>query len=320
MRSEVPLGIKFPRYTATRELWVIATYFNPCRYQSRRNNYDIFALSLQSSGIPLLTIECAFGDDEFTLPDSLDIVKVRSHSLLWQKERLLNLAASWLPRHVKYIAWIDCDVLFMNPNWAIDTVTRLKEYPVVQLFEGCTRLEKGNVLTKSPDRTVSFGQITPTRQDTLEKDHFELHGHTGYAWAMRREIFDEVGLYEHAIAGTGDHFMAHAVWNSYGFCIEQGFSRDVAQIDHFREWSKRFYRMVRGRLGVTPGEIMHLWHGDLTNRRYILRMEEITKRGYNPYTDIVARTGKPLEWQPELDKPALRDYFAEYFTSRREDG
>jgi hypothetical protein len=98
------------------DLFVITTYFNPCRYETRRRNYDIFMAGLSKAGVPCITVECAFGNAPFELPPSLNVIQMRANTLLWQKERLLNLAASWLPRSCKYVAWLDCDITFMNKN------------------------------------------------------------------------------------------------------------------------------------------------------------------------------------------------------------
>ena len=103
-------------------------------------------------------------------------------------------------------------------------------------------------------------------------------------------------------------------------CIRNALKHDVTQIAHLQAWGQAFHARVQGRLGVVPGQIRHLWHGDTANRRYFLRMHDITNLGFNPYTDLVARAGHPLEWAPTMDKPALRDYFAQYFANRQEDG
>ncbi|MFX5494217.1 hypothetical protein ABTD62_20980, partial [Acinetobacter baumannii] len=82
---------------------------------SRRRNYGLFMQGMREAGVPCLTVECAFGDAPFDLPPSLDVIQIRSETLLWQKERLLNLGASWLPASCRFVAWIDCDILFDNP-------------------------------------------------------------------------------------------------------------------------------------------------------------------------------------------------------------
>ena len=299
---------------------VITTYYNPCRWQTRRLIYDQFMRGMAEVGAPVITVECAFGDMPFELPEAEGVIQVRSQSLVWQKERLLNLAASWLPASCRYIAWIDADIVFENWNWVNDLERVLRKHQVAQVWETCLRLGKGNIETLPPDRVVSFAAVMTNHPQMLHAGRYDAHGHTGYGWAMRREIFDWVGLYEHAICGSADHFMAHAIYGQYGFCIENALKHDVRQITHLQAWGTRFYAMTQGSLGCVPGEIRHLWHGDATNRRYFLRMHDITDLGYNPWSDLHIAPGRPIEWKPGLDKPGLKEYFTNYFASRREDG
>jgi hypothetical protein len=308
-----------PTYKQATGLWVITTYFNPARYKMRRATYDLFIASLRRSGISCLTIECAFDGAPFELPDSLDVIKVRG-AMMWQKERLLNLAASWLPKKAQYIVWADCDILFENLNWAVETARLLETYPIVQVWEKCTRLEQGNVIGAIPNEVTSFGAIAPNNRCLLTNGRYDTHGHTGYGWAMRREIFDRVGLYEHAVTGSADHWMAHAIYDTYGPCVENSVKRDKTQIKHITEWGEKFYALVQGKFVSVPGRIRHLWHGSLENRKYFLRTHDVTNLGYNPYTDIVAETGQPFTWATNIQKTQLVEYFGTYFRSRREDG
>lgn len=300
-------------------LIAITTYFNPCRYTTRRRNYDQFIAGMRQSGVPCITVECAFPGQDFELPDSLEIMRVRADTVLWQKERLLNLAASWLPPSCRYVAWLDCDILFDNRDWGRMLVDVLKKKQVAQVFETCRRLGPDGKTDGDP-LARSFASVMASNPELLECGRYDKHGHTGYGWAMRREIFDEVGLYEAAVSGSADHFMAHAIYGHYGFCVENALKHDPVQIAHLKAWGAAFHRMVGGSLGVVPGQIRHLWHGDTTNRRYFLRMHDITDLGFNPRTDLVARPGYPLEWADGMNKPGLRDYFANYFAQRQEDG
>ncbi len=315
-------GFPFVPYCRANELWVITTYYNPCRFKSRRSTYDTFMKTMELSDINVVTVECAFGDEPFELPVSPGVIKIRSQSLFWQKERLINIGASYLPDSCKYVAWIDCDIVFQNQNWARETCQLLSDAcTVVQLFESCTRLEQGNRLPQAEADVVSYAHVTTKDLTTLDTGRYDTHGHTGYAWAMRREIFDAVGLYEHAVSGSADHFMAHAVYNHYGFCVENALKHDLVQINHLKRWGEAFYALVQGKLGVVGGNVLHLWHGSQDRRDYFRRMWVITERGFNPDTDLIDRPGRPLEWHPDVlnEKPALADYFAEYFASRQED-
>lgn len=301
-------------------LVVITTYFNPCRYVTRRRNYDLFIAGLKKNGVTCITVECAFGDQPFELPASAATMQVRSNTLLWQKERLLNLAANWLPLSCRYVAWLDCDIIFKNKHWARDCIRVLEQKQVAQVWKTCLRLDADGSSGSTPDRATSFAAVMRDKPELLDAGRYDLHGHTGYGWAMRRELFDEVGLYESAVSGSADHFMAHAIYGDTNFCIQNALKHDLEQISHLKAWGNRFYRKVQGSLGVVEGEIEHLWHGDTVDRRYFLRMHEITDLGYNPWTDLTAVAGQPLEWSETMDKPALRQYFQEYFASRREDG
>ncbi|MBB4865349.1 hypothetical protein HNP46_004230 [Pseudomonas nitritireducens] len=302
-------------------LFAITTYFNPCRYKRRRDNYDRFMAGMRKAGVPCITVECAFGDAPFELPESLDVIHVRSETLVWQKERLLNLAASWLPESCKYVAWLDCDILFDNPRWGHDLVKVLQKHKVAQVWETCLRLDADGTGEAEP-MAYSFASVMAMKPDSLKEERYDAHGHTGYGWAMRRSLFDSLGLYEAAISGSSDHFMAHCIFgdHSTSFCVCNALKKDRAQIGHLQDWGDRFYKEVQGSLGVVPGQIRHLWHGDAENRRYFLRMHEITDLGYNPHTDTVAPPGKPLEWAKGMRKQGLRDYFHNYFASRLEDG
>lgn len=313
----------YERYNVNDKLWVITVYYNPCNYQSRRSTYDKFMYTLKDSNVNVLTIECAFDDDKFSLPNDPRIIKMRSKSLLWQKERLLNIAANLLPDECKYIAWIDCDIVFKNTNWVNETIEVLQTHHIAQLFEYCTKLEKGDILDykNQMNRSYSFASVTKRDFSVMNTERYDSHGHTGYAWAATREFFDTVGLYEYAISGSADHFMAHCVYNNFNHCITNALKFDNVQIDHLKEYGKRFYNLVKGRIGCVSGEIYHLWHGSTKNRNYFSRMWEITKFGYNPNTDLISRPDCPLEWTLDTlkNKTELVNYFNTYFESRRED-
>ncbi|WP_129677916.1 hypothetical protein [Candidatus Chloroploca sp. Khr17] len=114
-----------PAYTPCADLWCVTAYFNPAHYRTRPANYARFAAPLRAAGIPLLTVECAFGDDPFELPPGPDVIQVQARDVLWQKERLINLGVSHLPPQAQKVAWLDGDILFTNPDWAVETAALL---------------------------------------------------------------------------------------------------------------------------------------------------------------------------------------------------
>src|SRR3954453_15248385 len=96
------------RYNLPNDLCVITSYFNPARYCTKRANYDRFALSLERSGVPLITLEGTFRDASIELRGD-NVYHVRATDVMWQKKRLLNLALRFVPASITKVAWIDCD-------------------------------------------------------------------------------------------------------------------------------------------------------------------------------------------------------------------
>ena len=115
------------------ELWGITCYFNPVGYKRRLQNYLLFRRHLK---IPLITVELAYRDG-FDLPaDAADIlIRLRSGDVLWQKERLLNLALAALPDRCDAVAWLDCDVVFEDDDWAARAAQALQRFPLIQPFQ-----------------------------------------------------------------------------------------------------------------------------------------------------------------------------------------
>jgi hypothetical protein len=306
-------------YLAHPEAWIISCYYNPLRFESRARNFEIFYRRLLNSNVPFLIVECAFGAERFSLPERGNIIKVRARDVLWQKERLLNLAERLLPPSAKYVIWLDADILFTNRNWILETVAVLQEKMICQPFAGCVRLSPGQIQPDSNNREVwqSFAFVRSHDAEKAASGNFDLHGHTGFGWAARREVFSEIGLYDRAIAGTADHLMAHAAaGNSEHACIERAFFSDSIKT-HFSRWGKRFFEIVRGKIGYVKGDIYHLWHGELKNRRYLERTRELSRLDFNPSKDLIINRHNIYEFAPGRDD--LRLWMRDYFRRRLED-
>ena len=115
-----------------QDFWAITTYFNLTKGSKRLENYHCFRRHLTA---PLLTVEW-HPDRHFQLKgcDADVLLQVGGGDLMWQKERLLTIAIAALPDYVKYVAWIDCDVLFDNPDWKEEARGLLDSNSVIQLF------------------------------------------------------------------------------------------------------------------------------------------------------------------------------------------
>ncbi len=346
-------------YEPCSDLWCITTYFNPCHYRTRQENYARFSAPLRAAGIPLLTVECAFGHEPFELEPGPDVLQVRCPHVLWQKERLINLAVSRLPERARKVAWLDGDILFANPRWAVETARQLDEWAAVQPFERVVRLKQGKSVADGDEYTVeSFAAVTRRDPQTLQAGTFHAHGHTGFAWAARRDWLAQHGLYEAFLSGNADHYMAHvlagdlnspcmqnlrsisrsalggparqASWlNRLRALIPQSWKRHIRRLPgvrrdlsafwrHFERWARPVAEAVGGRIGWVDGEVLHLWHGEVAHRGHGEGWREIHRLGFDPAADLRVGPSGGLEWAS--DKPELHRWAAEFFARRKEDG
>ena len=116
--------------------WGLTTYFNPAKYGNKIENYRKFREDSKRQGLNLLCVELAFNNEPFELTknDADVLVQVRSNSIMWQKERLLNIGLKHLPKDCDKVAWIDCDIIFKNEYWIEETCKLLEKYIVINYF------------------------------------------------------------------------------------------------------------------------------------------------------------------------------------------
>lgn len=95
--------MSFSRDVRSESLWAITSYFNPIRYRRRLANFKRFRENLR---VPLVAVELAYGPEfELQKGDAEILIQLRGGAVLWQKERLLNLAMQALPDHCQKVAW-----------------------------------------------------------------------------------------------------------------------------------------------------------------------------------------------------------------------
>lgn len=328
--------------TTSSKLWVVCAYFNPCNYENRRINYGLFADSLAAQGIPLCTVEMAVSDSALRLRNMAEryglYVPVVSQDVLWAKEALINIGARVLPDTCTVIVWADADLVWEESDWADKTVREL-ERPngpvVVQPFDHAVNMKQHERYEthyakrdKDPVSALPIGKAYVNKPETyvITADIYKLHA--GYAWAMRRDVFKQIGgLYVYCICGQADFVMAIAFshdnkrdgimptrWNpdatfSWGFGLQA----------HARQWQTKVAASVGGRLGyVKDVHIFHNWHGDPHDRQYNSRGRALAD--YEPNTDTVCLPSGVLAWTPAARAKQLPEKLKAYFENRKEDG
>lgn len=305
------------RYREDSESIIISCFFNPQNSPYRLKAFNHFYDSIKHMNH--LIIECVIGETSPQLPENKNIQRVYTENLLWHKEALLNLAVSKLPKNIKYVFWVDADVIFTNKDWLTDSVKELKSGAnILQPFEYCVHLDKDelqpsfdlnnyrefNTSTRNPKLWRSFCSNYVDSIELANSRDYNIHGHVGFAWGAKREILDKVPLYDKALIGGADHIIAHAAAGQVPHpCINKSFTDDL---DSVYDWSQKFSNIIKGKVAYTYGDLYHIWHGDIEKRQYLKRIQEFT-----PTTKkIVEKDKNGLYVTKSGDDKYIKKYFA----------
>ena len=301
-------------YPIDDRLHVVAVVSNPCQFARRYILAREFVMRMQrEENIVLYVVEMAYGDQGFyvTEKNNKRHLQIRADIPLWHKENMINMGIrKLLPKNWRAVAWIDADIEFENPAWAMDTLKVLNgSRDIVQLFSHAVDMDKqGNAMSIFS----GFGfQYTKQRPYGLTGINM---WHPGYAWACTRRAYEKMGgLYEESILGSGDHNMCFA----YIEKGEKSVNREAT--DGYKESVLEFESKVKGlRLGYVPGIIRHHFHGLKKNRKYIERWAILVNNSYDPYIHITRRSDGVLIPTSKCPQ-ALLDEILQYFSERNED-
>ena len=255
-------------HSPVESLAVVACYFNPCDSVLQRENLERFRAELRA---PITIIEASFNGD-FVFDDSVKIIATEKNRYLWQKERLLKIAIDQLPATVDAFAMVDADLIFRNKNWQAETLARLQNADVVQMFESIEYIAAdGNLEIRLPSFAWEQQQAVPSP------------GLPGGAVAVRRATLDRPGgaLHETNIIGGGDGVTMRR-WKKQGLVI-----------DYVR------------------GAVVHLYHGKYSERGAIERYEVLRENNFDPAADVRVGENGLFEWsspKPALHS-GVKKYF-----------
>jgi hypothetical protein len=277
-----------PKTSRAPGVWAVTSFFNPAHYATRIENYYLFRRRLT---VPLVTVELSDGPDfQLQAGDADMLIRRQSRDVMWQKERLLNIAIQSVPKDCDMIVWLDCDVVFQDNDWPERTRRELQRCRIVQPFrvlydvptarnpESLTQTEfihkrssyasalKAGV---EPESLVAPGACT------------RAHVSTGHAWAMRRDLIARHGLYDARIIGGGDKCILCAARGELDV-VAMAHEMNSEQRAHFEDWANPFLATVRARVGDVDGVLYHLSHGDLEARGTRRRHAELSSHGFDP--------------------------------------
>ncbi len=317
------------------EIWGITCFYNFSQKRELENNYHIFRENSKKQGLRLLTVELFVeGSGPHLNKEDADIyvsIEADQRHILWQKEALLNVALSRLPDRCDKVIWLDCDILFQNEEWVLDTAKALESYCVIQPFETAMRLPEGMNSIPKPMQVKKAKQGLQEGEKYMGLAHYwsaprkssAQMGVSGFAWAARRSVLEGIGFFDQAFLGGADGLMARA------FSLENAeqmksywrnriyFTLCSNQIPTLDVWTAEIHRRVQGSLGSIEGEVFHLWHGHQSDRNYFGRIQVLWDQEFDPKSDLSKNDSNI--WQCSVEREGLAKAFLRYFESRQPD-
>jgi hypothetical protein len=321
---------------AIDDVAAVCCFFDPGDSGSRVEHYRRFQAGIARAGVPLLTVELAFADRPFQLDaDERSSLRLRTDTVLWHKERLLNLGiGELLRRGYRKIAWLDADIHFADDRWPWHVAHSLETARVVQVFD---RVSVQHGPTGPPTRGLSsvryyrsWGRLDGQRGRRRWWRRRGPPGCSGYGWAARAEVLEKVLLYDAAVAGGADKLIdlaglprsadwhaAVARWfeSSQPACPACGHRNQApAWHAHYLAWAERWHDVVAGRVGFVETAISDSFHGSRARRASRTRHEILLRQGFDPARDLRTRPDGTLEWAS--DKPGMHADVTRYLRSR----
>ena len=304
-------------------LHVIAVVSNPVRWESRMRLYRQFEEHMLDSGVKLTTVECAYGERPFDIAPrtGVNLVQVRSKTVVWNKECLINLGIQRLPEDWKYVCWSDADIQHRRPGWANETVHALQQYDIVQPWTDAYDLgPKDEHIQHHKSFCHQWWNKKPCVPNGPKTWRFDGgpydYPHPGFCWAATRTCLEWLGgLFELGAMGAGDHHMALALVGQCERSCPGGVSWNYLR--HLKQWESRALHHINFNIGFVPGTIEHFFHGRKNDRKYVDRWEMIVEHAFDPDTDLKRNVHGVLELAG--NKPWLRRDLDQYFRQRNED-
>ena len=141
----------------------------------------------------------------------------------------------------------------------------------------------------------------------------------GFGIAFRRSVLEDVGFYDKTIIGGGDRVMMQSFYQAFDKELywSMPFYNKKLYVGGYKDlpaWSRKIFERVQKSVFFTEGILFHLWHGDESKRKYLLRHNILARYGYDPETDIKQDENGCWVWATE--KKDMHQAVAQYFRSR----
>lgn len=271
-------------------------FFNITPSKRLLMNYLYTTNKLKLANIPYYTLEVVYNKPE--IPEAIHI---ECKSIMFQKERLCYVLEKHIPEKYTKILFLDCDIIFDNPNWYDDVSNLLETHNVVHPFTTANWLDikYTNILQKKD--TILLNNKIPLDISNI------YDYHPGFGWAFQRNWFNQIGFFQYSIIGGGDR-------NSVCGWLKLSYKNDL--YNSIIEEYNKFLNYQKPLIEHINGNIYHLYHGSLKNRQYKERFKILDKIK-NIKDILIIEENKPFEFKPKYSY--LNNQIKQYLKDRDDD-
>jgi hypothetical protein len=296
------------------DLAIITCYFNWCGFTTPSRNFHRFLREMKKNDFPVFGVELSLTDKfETTGMSGWSQLKVKRENVCFQKEACLNLAEKKVPAQYTKIAWIDCDLTFLNPNWYDQASKKLECNKLIQLYTHGYNTDKyGRTVLEFPGLMYMKDRVT-------YHDWTKHAGYPGGAWAARRELWRHGGLYPYAPMGGGDTIFIYSMYNhnfQHSTYENIGITKET-DLSIYTNWKKSVAAYIEKDISYIENKFLHEWHGDRKNRNYTHRHSVL--KNINVHKQIRLNDQGILEFYNIKNDAFFSDVY-NYFQGRDEDG
>ncbi len=280
-------------------LHVFTAYFNHNQSENVKTNFLRFQKHMQELGVTLHVVEVVLNNAPFevTNPNVKTHTQLRAKYELFRKENVLNIAIrkalETFKDDIDFLAWVDADIRFVSETVVQDTINQLHRHKVVQMWSRAIDLDPDNhpLVFGNNEGSVVKSFAWNYVEDGLEakpKGGYSTIWHPGYAWAITREAYEEMGgFFDISILGAGDHHMAMAFVGKSEGSIHGGTTQNYQ--DRAFEHLARIEQVINGDLCYIDGLVLHYWHGRKGDRKYVERWSVLVDNKFEPGYDLYRR-------------------------------
>ena len=293
----------------------VTCFFSYVKNAHAVQRYKEFKDNLERQGVRLYTIELAFFDEDFLLKDDV-YLRLRTDTVLWHKESLLNALVKRLPPRIKKIAWLDCDIEIEDDNWSEKARDLLEKYNVIEMGREHIYLDKeGDV-----EREHMTSGYAIHHKISEWKDFSKYH--PGLGWASRRELFTQCGgLFKYGLSGGGDGIMAYIFGKSRWLSMRKmemsnwmpdwkyNIFKDgcPSMIEKVKEYRDKVIPYVDGKVSYLDTKVIHRYHAPAGRRNYMTRPHVLN--GIDLCNDLSEGSNGLFEWKDMRYNKVFETFF-----------